>query len=86
MRSFQGIWFKRSALSFYGGLLEFRRMEISETVVGDDQMKYLSVKFLILLLLVLTFGCSSISQLTKDGIGQPISTVTDLTDRLHGDS
>ena len=40
-------------------------------------MKSLSVKFLILLLLVLAFSCSSISELTKDGIGQPISTVID---------
>jgi len=40
-------------------------------------MKSLSIKFVILLLLVLTFGCSSISELTKDGIGQPISTVID---------
>jgi hypothetical protein len=40
-------------------------------------MKFLSVKFVISLLLVLAFGCSSISELTKDGIGQPISTVID---------
>ncbi len=40
-------------------------------------MKSLSVKFMILLLLVLAFGCSSISELTKDGIGQPISTIID---------
>jgi hypothetical protein len=31
----------------------------------------------ILLLLVLTFGCSSIKELTQDGIGQPISTIID---------
>jgi len=40
-------------------------------------MRFLSVKFVILLLLVLAFGCSSISELRKDGIGQPISTVID---------
>ena len=40
-------------------------------------MKLLSVKFVILLLLVLAFGCSAIIELTKDGIGQPISTVID---------
>jgi hypothetical protein len=28
-----------------------------------------------ILLLSLTFGCSSINQLTQDGIGQPISTI-----------
>jgi len=38
-------------------------------------MKFLSVKFVILLFWVLAFGCSSISELTKDSIGQPISTV-----------
>ena len=38
-------------------------------------MKLLPVKFVILLLLVLTFGCSAISELKKDGIGQPISTI-----------
>ena len=38
-------------------------------------MKFLSVKFVILLLLVLGFGCSLISELKQDGIGQPISTV-----------
>ena len=42
-----------------------------------DQMKFLSVKFVILLLLVLALGCSAIIELTKDGIGQPISTVID---------
>jgi hypothetical protein len=31
----------------------------------------------ILLVLVLTFGCSLMSELTQDGIGQPISTVMD---------
>ena len=38
-------------------------------------MKLSPVKFVILLLSVLVFGCSSISELTRDGIGQPISTV-----------
>ncbi len=38
-------------------------------------MKSLPVKLVIFLLLGLAFGCSSISELTKDGIGQPISTV-----------
>jgi hypothetical protein len=38
-------------------------------------MKSLLVKSVILLLSVLAFGCSSISELTQDGIGQPISTV-----------
>ena len=41
-------------------------------------MESLSVRFvLILLLLVSAFGCSSLSELTKDGIGQPISDVID---------
>jgi len=31
----------------------------------------------ILPLMILTLGCSSISELTKDGIGQPISTQID---------
>ena len=31
----------------------------------------------ILLLLILTFGCSLISELRQDGIGQPISTMID---------
>ena len=39
-------------------------------------MKSLLGKLGILLLLFLTFGCSSIKNLTQDGIGQPISTVT----------
>ena len=38
-------------------------------------MKSLSAKWLILILLVLTFGCSAINKLTQDGIGQPISTI-----------
>ena len=42
---------------------------------GGDQMKFLSVKLGVLLLSVLAFGCSPISELTQDGIGQPISTV-----------
>lgn len=42
-----------------------------------DQMRSLSVKFVILLLLVLAFGCSSISELTQDGIDQPISMMMD---------
>jgi hypothetical protein len=40
-------------------------------------LKSLSIKFVILLLLVLGFGCSSISELRRDGIGQPISTIID---------
>ncbi len=40
-------------------------------------MKFLSVKFVISLLLVLAFGCSSISELRRDGIGQPISPLID---------
>jgi len=38
-------------------------------------MRFLFVQLGILLLLFLTFGCSSINQLTQDGIGQPISTI-----------
>ncbi len=40
-------------------------------------MKSISVKFVIFSLLALTFGCSSIGKLTRDGIGQPISTMID---------
>ena len=40
-------------------------------------MKLVFVKGPILLLLVLTFGCSAIDELTKDEIGQPISTVVE---------
>ena len=40
-------------------------------------MKSRSAKWVILLLVVLTLGCSAIKELTEDGIGQPISTVTD---------
>lgn len=40
-------------------------------------MKSISVKWVILSLLILAFGCSAIKELTEDGIGQPISTVTD---------
>ncbi len=40
-------------------------------------MKSLFFKLGILLLLVLTFNCSSINQLRQDRIGQPISTVID---------
>jgi len=40
-----------------------------------DQMKSLMGKFVILLLLVLAFGCSAINELTQGEIGQPISTV-----------
>jgi hypothetical protein len=40
-------------------------------------MKSLFVNLLILPLLVLTIGCSSINKLTQDGIGQPISTIID---------
>jgi hypothetical protein len=38
-------------------------------------MKSIFVKWVNLLWLVLTLGCSSINQLTQDGIGQPISTI-----------
>ncbi len=40
-------------------------------------MKALFFKLGILLLLVLTFGCSSINKLMQDGIGQPISVTID---------
>lgn len=40
-------------------------------------MKSIFVKWLILPWLVLTSGCSLIGELTKDGIGQPISTIID---------
>jgi len=40
-------------------------------------MRSIFAKFLILLLLLLTLGCSAISELTRDGIGQPISTIID---------
>ena len=40
-------------------------------------MKSIIAKPVILSLLVFTFGCSAINELTQDGIGQPISTVTD---------
>jgi len=40
-------------------------------------MKSLFFKLGILLLLVLTFGCSLINELMQDGIGQPISTMID---------
>ena len=40
-------------------------------------MKSIFVKLVILPLLVLTIGCSSINKLTQDGIGQPISTIID---------
>ena len=40
-------------------------------------MKSLFCKLMILLLLVLTFGCSSINKLIQDGIGQPISMTID---------
>ena len=40
-------------------------------------MKSISTKWVILLLLVLTVGCSAIKELTEGGIGQPISTVID---------
>jgi len=38
-------------------------------------MKLFSFKFVILLFSVLAFGCSSISELTRGDIGQPISMV-----------
>jgi hypothetical protein len=40
-------------------------------------MKSIFVELVILPLLVLTIGCSSIDKLTQDGIGQPISTIID---------
>jgi len=40
-------------------------------------MKSILAKWVILLLLVSTFGCSAINKLTQDGIGQPISTITE---------
>ncbi len=40
-------------------------------------MKSIFAKWVILLLLVISFGCSAITELTRDGIGQPISTVTE---------
>ena len=40
-------------------------------------MKSLFINLVILPLLVLTIGCSSINKLTQDGIGQPISTIID---------
>jgi len=40
-------------------------------------MRSIFAKFLILLLLLLTLGCSAINELTRDGIGQPISTIID---------
>jgi len=40
-------------------------------------MKSIFAKWVILLLVVLTFGGSSIIKLMQDGIGQPISTVID---------
>jgi hypothetical protein len=38
-------------------------------------MKSILAKWVILLLVFLTFGCSAIKELTEGGIGQPISTV-----------
>ena len=40
-------------------------------------MKPILAGWMILLLLLLTFGCSAINELTRDGIGQPISTIID---------
>ena len=40
-------------------------------------MKSMMAKSTILLLLILTFGCSAINELTQDGIGQPISTMVE---------
>jgi hypothetical protein len=40
-------------------------------------MKSVFAKWVILLLVLLTFGCSSIIKLMEDGIGQPISTIID---------
>ena len=40
-------------------------------------MNSIFVKLMIVLLLVSTLGCSSIKNLTQDGIGQPISTIMD---------
>ena len=38
---------------------------------------FICARWLILSLLVSTLGCSAINELAKDGIGQPISTVTE---------
>ncbi len=38
-------------------------------------MKLLFLKGVILLLLVISSGCSAMNELTRDGIGQPISTI-----------
>ena len=40
-------------------------------------MKPIFVKWVILLLVFLTFGCSAIKGLMQDGLGQPISTIID---------
>lgn len=40
-------------------------------------MKSIPAKWAIFLLVILTFGCSAINELTRDGIGQPISTMID---------
>ncbi len=40
-------------------------------------MKSIFLKCMIWLLLIMTIGCSAISELTRDGIGQPISTVVE---------
>jgi len=39
-------------------------------------MKSIAARRVILLLFVLSMGCSAINELTQDGIGQPISTIT----------
>jgi hypothetical protein len=41
------------------------------------RMNSVFAKLMIAFLLVSSLGCSSIKNLTKDGIGQPISTITD---------
>jgi hypothetical protein len=40
-------------------------------------MKSIFAGWVILLLLLLTLGCSAIKELTQDGIDQPISTIID---------
>ncbi len=39
-------------------------------------MKSIAARPIILLLLVMSFGCTAINELTQDEIGQPISTIT----------
>jgi hypothetical protein len=48
---------------------------------GVIRLKSIFVKMVILILTILTFGCSAITQLSQDGIGQPISTIIDQSGR-----